>query len=135
VRRFFLAILVLLSGCASAQWTTGDSIRQASIVALQVVDWRQTRTIATEMVPAYTVDHGGGASTTYNARPRFCEQNPILGEHPSVGKVNAFFITAIAANALVSYLLPPTWRMGWQYISIGYEGNVVLDNYRAGIRW
>jgi hypothetical protein len=121
VTRLLLAF-VLLSGCASAQWTTADTIRQGAIVALQAADYFQTRTIATETYPGTDC-------------PRWTEQNPILGEHPSVGKVNAFFITAIAANALVSYLLPPTWRMGWQYISIGYEGNVVLDNYRAGIRW
>jgi hypothetical protein len=119
VTRLLLAF-VLLSGCASAQWTTADTIRQGAIVALQAADYFQTRTIATE---------------TYSGTDclRWTEQNPILGEHPTVGQVNAFFITAIAANALVSYLLPPTWRMGWQYLSVGYQGNVVLDNHNAGI--
>jgi hypothetical protein len=129
-----LPILLLLSSCASAHWTTADTVRQGAVVALQVADWRQTRTIATEMIPAYTVDQGGGASTTYNARYRYCEQNPILGEHPTGGQVNTYFAASILGNALISYLLPPEWRAGWQYVSIGFQAVYVVNNFNAGIR-
>ena len=35
----------------------------------------------------------------------------------------------VKESQIAGAILPETYK------SIGYEGNVVLDNYRAGIRW
>lgn len=135
MRRFFLAILVLLSGCASAQWTTGDTIRQGAVVALQTADYLQTRHIVADRDPQY-VDLGGGASVQYSEpRYRYRELNPILGERPTTEQVNAYFAASIVGNALISCLLPPSWRVPFQYISIGYEAAFVVNNFSVGVRW
>ena len=126
-------LLLLLSGCASSEWTRGDTYRQTAIIALQGIDWSQTRRIATEQDPQY-VDLGGGASVSY-AQPRYrhVETNPILGDHPTRGQVDAYFAASIAGNALVSFLLPPKYRAPWQYLSIGFQGAYVVVNFGQGI--
>ncbi len=113
--RYLILFLVVFPACSHG-WTRNDTYRQATIAGLQLVDWRQTRHIANNPQDHY-------------------EQNPILGDHPAIGRVNVFFVTAIASQALISYLLPRDWRPVWQYVTIGYETKVTLDNYRAGIRW
>lgn len=61
------------------------------------IDWVQTRWIA---------DH-----------PGFLELNPILGAHPSLGRVNAYFTVAIVALIAVTFALP------WPY---GFYGAMVV---------
>lgn len=133
--RLLVLALVLLSGCASANWTQGDSIRQGAIVALQTADYLQTRTIAVEMVPESYTERPNGSSERFYAHPRWRETNPMLGEHPTTGQVNIFFAAGIIGNAVISYALPPRYRAWWQAASIGLEGYYVGRNYQAGIRW
>jgi hypothetical protein len=61
--------------------------------------------------------------------------NPILGDHPTAGQVDAYFVGVIAGHAAVSYLLPRGWREGWQYVWIGLEVNQVYRNRSIGIRF
>lgn len=95
-------------------WTREDTNRQAVVTALLVVDWGQTRYIA--------------------KHPEFHETNPLLGEHPSIGQVNNYFVASILAHATVSMILPPDWRKGWQYIWIGIEADTVDRNRHIGIK-
>ena len=108
-----ILLLLLLSSCAH-NWTRSDTYRQAAVIGLEIIDWRQTRYIA-------------------NHPREYYEMNPILGEHPSPGRVNTYFATMIAANVAVTALLPPPYRAWWQYISIGTQGFVVIHNFDAGI--
>lgn len=116
----FIAVLLSLSSCV--HWSSGDTYRQAAVIAFQAADWRQTRRIATDTYPGTNV-------------PCWIERNPILGEHPSAGQVDQYFAVFIAGNALISALLLPPYRAYWQYLSIGYEASSVSHNYQAGIRW
>ena len=109
-----ILLLLLLSSCA--HWSTADTYRQAAIIGLEIADWRQTRYIA-------------------NHPQDYYEMNPLIGEHPSVGRVNTYFAASIASRALVSALLPPPYRAWWQYISIGAQGFVVIHNFDKGIGW
>jgi hypothetical protein len=130
-----LALLLLLPACAHDPWTRADSYRQAAVAVVQIVDWRQTRHIAKDLEPQRVVYPDGSEVIRAQPRYRYDEANPILGEHPSTSKVDAYFAASIAGNALVSYLLPRDWREGWQYFSLGFEGGVVVYNFKAGISW
>jgi len=132
---FIWGICAFLSSCASSNWTNGDSIRQGVIVALQVMDWQQTRKIASESIPESYTEHPDGSSARVYARPRFHETNPILGDHPSDGEVNLYFLGCLIGNAAVSYILPPKYRAAWQYTSMAVQGYFVVNNYRIGVRW
>ena len=84
-----LAALLLTAGTAQAAdpWTRQDVALQATYATLHVLDWGQTR---------YIADH-----------PReHYERNPILGRHPSRGRVDAYFATTLALHTLVTHLLP-----------------------------
>lgn len=108
----WLILLCLLSTPAYA-WTEADTQRQLVYSAFHVIDWGQTRDIAT--------------------RDDHIETNPILGKYPSVQTVDYYFAAAIAGHTLVSYLLPPKYRKWWQVIWIGLEAKTVAHNYSAGV--
>jgi len=112
----WLAALLLsigLMGPAAAE-PPSNELRAAG-VALFVADWLQTRYIADNPQVYY-------------------EHNPLLGSHPSIGRVNVHFATVIAG-----YL--------WATSSSGFcnrtcatgvvvlEGTNVLRNFSIGIRF
>jgi hypothetical protein len=105
---------LLLSACSSP-WTRGDTYRQSAVIGLMAVDHHQTREIA--------------------AHPeKWEEYNPILGRHPSEGKVDAYFLSLAAGHTAIAAVLPRKWRSFWQYLYIGAEGICVVHNFGEGIR-
>lgn len=121
----YLLILFLLSpSISSADWTKIDTAFQVGYSILHVIDWGTTRDISKNP-------------------DRFHENNPILGKHPSVGKVDTYFIATLIGHTTVSYLLPDklnvfglnirprrTWQVGW----IGIEGWHIRRNIKAGVK-
>jgi hypothetical protein len=72
--------------------------------------------------------------------PNLQESNPIMGPHPSDGRVLAYFagydllhygITRI----LVDVNAPRALVTGWELFTIGYETDLVVHNYRFGLRF
>jgi len=123
-----LLLLVFLAGCSPAcadDWTREDTYRQSALTALLVVDWAQTRWIVKH--PRDPVQPDG----TYQWR---AEGNRLLGEHPSIGRVNGYFAASIIGHAAISYVLPRDWREAWQYVWIGIEINTTRRNHAMGIR-
>jgi len=117
MRSLLLALLLFASAAhADDDWTRQDTYRQAALTTLLVVDWAQTRYIVK------------------NPNEQDGESNPVLGSHPSTGRVNNYFAASIAAHAAISIILPPTLRHGWQYVWIGAEVNQLARNYRLGVR-
>ena len=87
----------------------------AALALLLVIDWRQTLTIARNP-------------------QRWYERNPILGEHPSAGRVHAWFALVSIATALAAYLLPDLIVLALSLLGIVIEGLCVANNWRLGIR-
>ncbi len=82
--------------------------------ALLVADWSQTRDIVAQ-------------SASYH------EVNPILGLHPSMGKVNGYFAASILATNLLA------WKLGdkgtYVYIGVGaLEAGTVAHNAHIGLK-
>lgn len=108
------AAMALLAGCGSTPWSTTDKALLAGSTAALVVDWGQTRYIA--------------------QHPEVMgESNRALGEHPSTGRVNAYFASMIAANALVASVLPEGWRSMWLGSVMAFQIVVISNNASAGV--
>lgn len=95
-------------------WSTLDKTLLATSTAANVVDWGQTRTIA--MNP-----------------DQWRERNPLLGEHPSVGRVNNYFIARLILAPVLAHYLPEYRTIIlslWLATGVGYSGY----NHSIGIR-
>lgn len=93
-----------------------DILRQAAFLGLVGTDWAQTRTI---------VKHPD----------QYFEQNPLMGKHPSMGKLNAAVLGTMLGHTLLMNELTPEWRKWAQMLSIGGEGaNVARNKYFVGLR-
>ena len=98
-----------------ADWDRTDSMLLGSALTLTAIDWGQTRDIAQHP-------------------ERFSESNPILGAHPSVGRVDNYFLISMAGIVGLSAVLPSRTR---KYVLGGVtfvEAVVVINNHGAGIR-
>lgn len=112
--RFVLLLLLSSNACAFDEWSEADKTREAVYLALDAVDWMQTRNIARN--PA-----------------EFYETNSYLGEHPSVGKVNGYFASMMLLHVGVVTVLPSKHRALFQLTSIVYEAIFVAGNYQLEI--
>lgn len=112
---FFPSLVLAEDEWWGKDWTNADTARETAYTVLHIADWGQTRYIA--------------------KNPQFYEQNPLLGEHPSVGRVDTYFISGLIAHTAISYALPPKYRRIWQYIGIVMEGGVVAHNTSIGVRF
>lgn len=122
IRRTAVLLLLLLPLAARAEtllgdrWTQADTLREGAFLALLWADWRQTREIV--------------------ARPEtYWEINPVLGRHPTAGRVDNYFAAAAFGHVLVALALPPPYRAAFQWVTVGWEADVVYRNYRIGLRF
>jgi hypothetical protein len=126
--RYAIIILLILSLCAcssySYKWTKADKVGQVMVLGAMTMDWLQTKYIAT---------HGN----------EYRETNPMLGDHPSKGQVNAYFAGLAAFNVGMSALLPSKIvinddivfrpRLMWQTSTFLGHGWAVISNYNLGV--
>jgi hypothetical protein len=111
-----LAVLAVLAAgrVEAADWSRDDTARQVGVTLLLCADWMQTLDIA---------EHPD----------RFHEYNPILGEHPSRGRVNMYFAAAVVGVGVIAWVLPPKWRRWFQWGVIAVETACVVNNFGHGI--
>ncbi|MGA8007725.1 MAG: hypothetical protein WCA17_16690 [Burkholderiales bacterium] len=99
---------------AADEWTMEERTSFAMSSVLLVADWAQTRQVARNP-------------------DALREINPILGTTPSMGRVNAYFGTALLLNYVIGNSLAPGWRRAW-FVSVGtVEANVVQRNLSIGL--
>jgi len=108
------SVFILSASCGGREWTKTDTALEAVWQVGHVADWMQTRQVAKH--PA-----------------QWEELNPILGKHPSVGKVDTYMLGAALAHYGISYALPKEYRGIWQYISITVKYGVVGYNSAIGV--
>lgn len=102
----------------NAPWTAEHKVVAAGAGVLLAADWLQTRQIAKHP-------------------DKFHEYNPVLGEHPSQGKVNLYFLAAAGGLMLLADFLPAEYRTGLLYGVIVVQAAAVTNNLSEGIsiRW
>ena len=114
----FIFVLLLLSSSAFAdEWRTEDTYRETAFQVLNVIDWGQTRTTALHP-ELYQED----------------ESAWVIGKHPTTGKVDAYMAESAVLHFIVAYYLPESWRVPFQYITIGGKLNATIGNASIGIK-
>lgn len=113
------AFFLLWAGVAHASdesFTKLDYVLAAAAFATTVGDWGQTRYIAKNP-------------------DRYYEKNPILGRHPSVRKVDAYFATMIVGGAVLAYNLPAEYRTIFLGGVLLVETTMLIRNKKIGIKF
>jgi len=131
---FFLLVVCMFllfpkAACPADKWTTLDYTLQSAVITTQVIDWGQTLDIAKSQPKV--LSEGDGWRMIQRRRS---EINPILGDHPSVGRVNTYFISSIILNSVVAHYLPKPYRNIFQVLSIGCESYFISRNYHVGLK-
>jgi hypothetical protein len=112
--RILWALVLSTALLGGEPWTRNDKLLEGAFVIATALDWRQTREI--------------------KHHPNLCEQNSLLGRHPSDTTVDSYFATTVLLHAVVADQLSGKWRTAWQCVWIGLEVGTVQRNYALGIR-
>ncbi len=110
-----IMLLCLIAVPAYADWTKADTLREVAWQGIHIMDWGTTLDMARQP-------------------DKYHEINPILGKHPSVGKVNLYMGLSAIGHMAVSYALPEKIRPYWQYITIGISSACVINNFNVGLK-
>ena len=114
-----LIILVLLLNTEfsfAENWTKKDTYTELAFLSIHFLDYQTTIDIA--------------------KKPNlYVEKNIILGEHPSIGRVNTYFISTAIIHPIISYYLPKKYRKTFQYFSIGVSTLAVTNNLSCGLKF
>jgi len=120
MKKIITTMLLFVSCHAFAdEWHTQDTILEATYLALHITDWAQTRYASRQ--------------TYQNGNPHYDEANPIIGTHPSYGKINAYFIVTGIGHVWLSSIMPERARSMFQYVTIGVELDSTIHNVQIGI--
>jgi len=112
---FVLLFLVSAKGMAADKWSTQDVALEITWQVLHsLIDWPQTIHIA--------------------KNPRYHEVNPLIGRHPSVAKVNVWFLTTALLHPVITHYLPKEYRLPWQALSLTVSSVCVFHNFLIGIK-
>ena len=112
--RKLILIILLLPSVANAGWTKEDTYLQGAVIGALLIDMAQT---------LYITDHPD----------KYCELNPLLGEHPSKEKVVGYFMGAIALHTAISFAINERERRWFQGCTLFIETGVALRNLSLGI--
>jgi hypothetical protein len=98
----------------STEWSDANKVLEALYLIPHYLDWKQTR---------------------WGSRhpDQFEERNPILGNSPSQGKVDAYFAITPILKYLLGNAIPNPERYGLQGAAIGLESATVHENRRQGV--
>lgn len=96
------------------EWTDAQVTKALALATLTAADWAQTRNIARHP-------------------ERWHETNPILGEHPSVGRVDRYFAASALIGAAALNALPTRYRDWALNAGLVVEAGCVGHNLSLGI--
>ena len=117
--KIIVVMAVLLSAVpvgAFDPWSKQDAVLEATYLAVHLLDWGQTRDIVAREKEGY-----------YEAA------NPVLGKHPSMAAVNAWFIGSSLAHIGITHVLPKQARPWFQGVTLGIATGCVIRNYSIGL--
>lgn len=120
-RELLIALLLFLATGAvrdarAEPWDNVDLFLGATTTAALIADWGQTR---------YAAQHPD----------EFKEKNRILGEHPSVARVNVYFATYVVGALLVADWLTPDNRKLFLGVITVVEISAVKHNRSIGVKF
>ena len=108
-----VALIVTPAANATAQWRAEHTVLAVTSTGMIATDWL--------------------LSVDAVRRGTFDEMNPLLGSHPSVGRLNAYNICALGANLAIGRLLPSGLRTPWFTAVASFETAIVLHQFNIGL--
>lgn len=114
MRALMLALLLIAWPVSARDWTGEEIGWGAAAAAVRLADWAQTRNIVRNP-------------------DRFREANPIIGEHPSRGRVDGAFVLGSALLFGLAHYLPQYRKQILQWFVVLGAG-VVARNAIIGVR-
>lgn len=126
---FLVATLFLAGLCYGSQEGTENTIA----LTLILTDWAQTRAMARQ--PAYDWEPLENSPGYYTWREQWRENNPLLGRHPSEGKVNTYFALSVLTYLVVQDALPEKYASLYRKGIILLEVTCVSQNLSIGVRF
>lgn len=118
-RLFSLALALALpaAGAARDPWDATDTALGAVALGALALDWGQTRYIATH--PERFHEHAAAR---------------VIGEHPSLGRVNSYFLVRMLGTVAIAEALPSPWRTAFLGGTVAIELRAVRRNASLGIK-
>lgn len=124
---FVLLTMLLFMGCKHIRpfnnWDQKDTALLTTALGLTTLDYRMTSDLADRKDEGY-----------------YEKYNFILGENPSQGRVNTWFLSSILTKTLIAGLLPKNkiaWlglgREFWLSWNIGVSSDLIQENYKIGL--
>ena len=110
-------------------WNNWDT----TLLFLRVADWGQTRDIATKtqkvIIGHDSINNIGIIEEEYV----YTETNPILGTHPSLEKVDTYFVCCMGCDYLIAKYVSPKLHKCWDVIGIVLESYCVNHNLQTEV--
>jgi hypothetical protein len=105
--------------CHADEWTRADTHRE---IAYHVVAWMDAATTA-------------DIKNHDDIEEKAPITRQVIGKNPSNGEVVAWFAATSVVHYGISRALPKPYRKYWQYVTIGVESAMVVNNVSLGLRW
>ncbi len=117
MNKIVLSVLLFISFSAQAsEWTDADKYREGVFLTVMTMDCHATRRLAKE------------------GWVNYYESNPLLGQTPSVGRVNNTCLATAIAHVYIADNLSPEWRKAFQYTTIWVETGVLRSMISIGVK-
>lgn len=107
--------------------------KNTTLLILRLIDWGQTRTIATEYETEYIAQRtsSGDFVMVEKQVPKYTEHNPILGDQPSEDEVNRYFVLLMGLDWLLNHKAQSDER--WAKINDKWiKFNTIVSVYCVG---
>jgi hypothetical protein len=117
MKHLIFALLLLSSSAFADPWSSSDTYRESTFQILNVIDWGQTR---------YTAQHPESFHEVESAW--------TIGKHPDEKRVDIYMAESAVLHFIVAYYLPESWRVPFQYLTIGGKLNATIGNASIGIK-
>lgn len=113
---FTMCLMLSFQAHAFDEWTKMEIGMEAVYVAAHIIDWGQTLDIAD------------------NPDIYWEEVNcPMLGKHPSRGRVNKVFAAGLILQPIIAHVLPHDLRKLWILSGIALEVSCIHGNQSIGL--
>lgn len=119
MKKFLCAILLCFTSAVNAGWQDWTSEQRQWYVAsnaMILADWSTTRDLTRRYDEGYR------------------ELNPILGSHPSIGRVNVHFVSALIGHYFLTDWLDGDNRTFYLQLITVSEGAITARNLGLGLR-
>jgi len=114
--KYLILIVFFVIGSSelkAQEWTEENTAWETAYLATLIIDWGQTLEIA--------------------ENPNYRELNQIIGEYPTRGEVNRYFMGLGISHIIISNYLDE-WRLPWQRSTFFFSLGVISRNARMGIK-